>query len=52
MVDDGDDDDDDDDDLLRFLLILATSHAALGGSWVLENESPRANESLAIYGAI
>ena len=34
MADDGDDDDDDDDDLSGFLLGLATSRAALGGSWV------------------
>ena len=33
-VDDGDDDDDD--DLSGFLLGLATSRAALGGSWVLD----------------
>ena len=35
--DDHDDvDDDGDDDLLRFLLGLATSRAAQGGSWVLD----------------
>ena len=33
MVDDGDDDDG---DLSGFLLGLATSRAALGGSWVLD----------------
>ena len=31
-----DDSGDDDDDLSRFLLGLATSHATLGGSWVLD----------------
>ena len=30
------DDGDDDDDLSGFLLGLATSHAALGGSWILD----------------
>ena len=36
--DDGvdDDDDDDDDDLSWFLLGLATSRAAIAGSWVLD----------------
>ena len=33
MVDDGDDDD----DLSRLVLSLATSLAALGGSWVLDS---------------
>ena len=38
MVDDDDDDDDDedDDDVSGFLLGLATLHAAIGGSWVLD----------------
>ena len=31
-----DDDDGDDDDFSGFLLGLVTSHAALGGSWVLD----------------
>ena len=36
-IDDADDDDDDDDDLSGFLLGLATSLAALGGSsWILD----------------
>ena len=34
--DDDDDDDDGDDDLSGFLLGLATSRAALDGSWVLD----------------
>ena len=34
--DEDDDDDDDDDDLSGFLVVLATSRAALGGSWVLD----------------
>ena len=36
MVDDSDDDDDDDDDLSGFLLGLATSRAAIGGSCVID----------------
>ena len=41
------DDDDDDGDLSRFLLGLATSHAALGGSWVLDGIAPADNPLLA-----
>ena len=33
---DDDDNDDDDDDLSGFLLVLATSHSVLGGSWTLD----------------